>query len=56
MNDTAGIYLWIKAFHLIAVIAWMVGLLYGTSIAYETTVEAPFCSLDIRQKGAGGDN
>ena len=28
MNDTAGIYLWIKAFHLIAVIAWMAGLLY----------------------------
>ena len=28
MNDTAGIYLWIKALHLIAVIAWMAGLLY----------------------------
>lgn len=28
MNDAAGFYPWIKALHLIAVIAWMVGLLY----------------------------
>ena len=25
---TAGIYLWLKAFHVIAVIAWMAGMLY----------------------------
>ena len=41
MNDTAGIYLWIKAFHLIAVIAWMAGLLYLPRLfVYHVGVEA----------------
>ena len=26
--DSAGFYLWVKAFHIIAVIAWMAGMLY----------------------------
>jgi putative membrane protein len=41
MNDTAGIYLWIKALHLIAVIAWMAGLLYLPRLfVYHVGVEA----------------
>ena len=46
MNDTAGIYLWIKAFHLIAVIAWMAGLLYLPRLfVYHVGVE-PGSDLD----------
>ena len=37
----AGLYLWLKAFHLMAVIAWMAGLLYLPRLfVYHCTVKA----------------
>ncbi|MBT06305.1 MAG: TIGR00701 family protein [Rhodospirillaceae bacterium] len=47
MNETAGLYVWIKAFHLIAVIAWMAGLLYLPRLfVYHVGVE-PDSDLDL---------
>ena len=46
MNNAGEFYLWIKAFHLIAVIAWMVGLLYLPRLfVYHVGVE-PGSDLD----------
>jgi len=46
MNNGGELYLWIKAFHLIAVIAWMAGLLYLPRLfVYHVGVE-PGSDLD----------